>query len=137
MLSIPMNQTFPWVRQRTVITRAAGAGPYTRLSELSRSFESEVEGSGRFQFHHPHIVPLLVYYFARVEKLLMSDQACMVPLQFHLNSMVSQRSLNFHGFSGEFSKPSPPLKWAAKMKISRGLVFAHDYSPRKHIHEST
>ncbi|OWM67200.1 receptor protein kinase-like protein ZAR1 [Punica granatum] len=116
---------------KVVAGRGAGVGPTVlavrRLSEGDvvwrlKEFESEVEAIGRV--HHPNIVPLRAYYFADDEKLLVSD-------------FIRNGSLHA-ALHGEFSKTSPPLTWAARLKIAqgtaRGLAHIHDHSPRKYVH---
>ncbi|KDP37363.1 hypothetical protein JCGZ_06817 [Jatropha curcas] len=87
-----------------------------------KEFESEVEAIGRL--HHPNIVRLRAYYYANDEKLLISD-------------FIRNGSL-YTALHGGPSNTSPPLSWTARLKIAqgtaRGLMYIHEYSPRKYVH---
>ncbi|KAJ9181136.1 hypothetical protein P3X46_009299 [Hevea brasiliensis] len=87
-----------------------------------KEFESEVEAIGRV--HHPNIVRLKAYYYANDEKLLISD-------------FIRNGSL-YTALHGGPSNTLPPLSWAARLKIAqgtaRGLMYIHEYSPRKYVH---
>ncbi|KAJ9184729.1 hypothetical protein P3X46_004428 [Hevea brasiliensis] len=87
-----------------------------------KEFESEVEAIGRV--HHPNIVRLRAYYYSNDEKLIISD-------------FIRNGSL-YTALHGGPSNALPPLSWAARLKIAqgtaRGLMYIHEYSPRKYVH---
>ncbi|XP_074268997.1 receptor protein kinase-like protein ZAR1 [Silene latifolia] len=99
-----------------------------RLSEADeamwryREFEAEVEAIGKVQ--HPNIVRLRAYYYARDEKLLVSD-------------FIRNGSL-YSSLHGGPSNDVPPLSWASRLKIAqgaaRGLMHIHEQAPKKYIH---
>lgn len=98
-----------------------------RLSEgvwRFKDFESEVEAIARVR--HPNIVRLRAYYYARDEKLLISD-------------FISNGTLHtaLHGGPVNLNSWSP-LSWAARLKITqgaaRGLAHIHECGPRKYVH---
>ncbi|TKY53288.1 inactive leucine-rich repeat receptor protein kinase [Spatholobus suberectus] len=102
-----------------VAVRRLGEGAATwRLKE----FEAEVEGVARVR--HPNVVALRAYYFAREEKLLVTDFV---------------RNGNLHtALHGGPSNSFSPLSWAARLKIAqgaaRGLTYIHEFSGRKYVH---
>lgn len=89
-----------------------------------KEFENEVETIGRV--HHPNIVRLRAYYYADDEKLLITD-------------FIRNGSL-YSALHGGPSSTLPPLSWAARLQIAqgtaRGLVYIHEYSPKKYVHGS-
>ncbi|XWS43202.1 hypothetical protein CRYUN_Cryun16bG0082400 [Craigia yunnanensis] len=98
-----------------------------RLSESDATwkfkvFEAEVEAIGRV--NHPNVVRLRAYYYANDEKLLVTD-------------FIRNGSL-YAALHGGPSNNLPPLSWAARLRIvqgtARGLVYIHEYSPRKYVH---
>ncbi|CAN1278274.1 Receptor protein kinase-like protein ZAR1 [Linum perenne] len=100
------------------VRRLSGDGGAWRLKE----FESEVEAIEKVQ--HPNIVRLRAYYYADDEKLLVSD-------------FIRHGSLYtaLHGGPGNLLQP---LQWAARLRIAqgaaRGIMYIHEYSPRKNVH---
>ncbi|KAK1577562.1 hypothetical protein Q3G72_022815 [Acer saccharum] len=117
---------------KVVAGRGSGVAPTAvvavrRLSDGDASwrfkdFESEVEAIWRVQ--HPNIVRLRAFYYANDEKLLITD-------------FVRNGSL-YSALHGGPSNSLPPLLWAVRLKIAqgtaRGLVYIHEYSPRKFVH---
>ncbi|PON91649.1 Tyrosine-protein kinase [Trema orientale] len=101
-----------------------------RLSECDdatwkfKEFEYEMEAIGRV--HHPNILALRAYYYASDEKLLVTD-------------FIRNGSL-YAALHGGPSNSLPPLSWSARLKIAqgtaRGLMYIHEYSPRKYVHGS-
>ncbi|KAK9664566.1 hypothetical protein RND81_14G052100 [Saponaria officinalis] len=99
-----------------------------RLSEADdamwryREFEAEVEAIGKVQ--HPNIVRLRAYYYARDEKLLVSD-------------FIRNGSL-YSALHGGPSNDVPPLPWSSRLKIAqcaaKGLTHIHECSPKKYVH---
>ncbi|OMO57368.1 hypothetical protein CCACVL1_25803 [Corchorus capsularis] len=87
-----------------------------------KDFEAEVEAIGRV--NHPNVVRLKAYYFASDEKLLITD-------------FIRNGSLHA-ALHGGPSNNLPPLSWAARLRIvqgtARGLMYIHEYSPRKYVH---
>ncbi|CAH8362145.1 unnamed protein product [Eruca vesicaria subsp. sativa] len=87
-----------------------------------RDFENEVEAIGRV--HHPNIVKLRAYYYAEDERLLITDY-------LRNGSLYSA----LHGGS---SNTLPTLSWPERLRIAqgtaRGLMYIHEYSPRKYVH---
>ncbi|XP_073034540.1 receptor protein kinase-like protein ZAR1 [Primulina eburnea] len=87
-----------------------------------KEFEAEAEAIGRVE--HPNIVKLKAYYYASDEKLLVSE--------FIRNGSVH------NALHGGPAYASPPLFWAARLKIiretARGLMHIHECSPRKYVH---
>ncbi|KAL9237813.1 hypothetical protein vseg_012317 [Gypsophila vaccaria] len=111
----------------------SGLGPpmvvaVRRLSEAEdamwrcREFEAEVEAIGKVQ--HPNVVRLRAYYYARDEKLLVSD-------------FIRNGSL-YTALHGGPSNDVPPLPWASRLKIAqgaaKGLTHIHECSPKKYVH---
>ncbi|CAI0406748.1 unnamed protein product [Linum tenue] len=119
---------------KVVVGGRGGAGAVVAVRRLTESdsdggggwrlkeFESEVEAIGKVQ--HPNIVRLRAYYYASDEKLVVSD--------FIRNGSLYAA---LHGGPGNLQ---PPLPWAARLRIAqgtaRGLMYIHEYSPRKSIH---
>ncbi|KZV36383.1 putative inactive leucine-rich repeat receptor-like protein kinase [Dorcoceras hygrometricum] len=87
-----------------------------------KEFEAEAEAIGRVE--HPNIVKLKAYYYASDEKLLVSE-------------FIRNGSLH-NALHGGPAYTSPPLLWAARLKIiretARGLMHIHECSPRKYVH---
>ncbi|KAM6568514.1 hypothetical protein CsatB_016499 [Cannabis sativa] len=117
-----------------VVARGGGSGvaatvvAVRRLSESEdatwrfKDFESEIDAIGRV--HHPNIVPLRAYYYANDEKLLVTD-------------FIRNGSL-YTALHGGPASSLPPLSWSSRLKIAqgsaRGLMYIHEYSPRKYVH---
>ncbi|XP_010477947.1 PREDICTED: receptor protein kinase-like protein ZAR1 [Camelina sativa] len=105
----------------TVAVRRLGEGGSQRCKE----FQTEVEAIGKLR--HPNIVSLKAYYWSVEEKLLIYDY-------------ISNGSLAnaLHGNPGMVS--FKPLSWGVRLKImrgiSRGLVYLHEFSPKKYVHGS-
>lgn len=89
-----------------------------------KDFQAEMEAIGRV--HHPNIVRLRAYYYADDEKLLVTD-------------FIRNGSL-YTALHGGLSNSMPPLPWPARLKIAqgvaRGLMYIHEFSPRKYVHGS-
>ncbi|XP_022766015.1 receptor protein kinase-like protein ZAR1 [Durio zibethinus] len=87
-----------------------------------KEFEAEVEAIGRV--NHPNVVRLKAYYYANDEKLLVTD-------------FIRNGSL-YAALHGGPSNTLPPLSWATRLRIvqgtARGLMYIHEYSPRKYVH---
>ncbi|XP_022743706.1 receptor protein kinase-like protein ZAR1 [Durio zibethinus] len=87
-----------------------------------KEFEAEIEAIGRV--NHPNVVRLRAYYYATDEKLLVTDFICNGSLYAALH--------------GGPSNNLPSLSWAERLRIvqgtARGLVYIHEYSPRKYVH---
>ncbi|CAH2063764.1 unnamed protein product [Thlaspi arvense] len=87
-----------------------------------KDFENEVEAIGRV--HHPNIVRLRAYYYAEDERLLITDY-------------IRNGSL-YSALHGGPSNTLPPLSWPQRLRIAqgtaRGLMYIHEYSPRKYVH---
>ncbi|KAK8490192.1 hypothetical protein V6N13_126042 [Hibiscus sabdariffa] len=87
-----------------------------------KEFEAEVEAIGRV--NHPNVVRLRAYYYANDEKLLVTD-------------FIRNGSL-YAALHGGATENFPPLSWAARLRIiqgtARGLMYIHEYSPRKYVH---
>ncbi|KAL0848316.1 hypothetical protein Bca101_021563 [Brassica carinata] len=87
-----------------------------------RDFENEVEAIGRV--HHPNIVRLRAYYYAEDERLLITDY-------------IRNGSL-YSALHGGSSNTLPSLSWTERLRIAqgtaRGLMYIHEYSPRKYVH---
>ncbi|EOA23594.1 hypothetical protein CARUB_v10016797mg [Capsella rubella] len=87
-----------------------------------KDFENEVEAIGRVQ--HPNIVRVRAYYYAEDERLLITDY-------------IRNGSL-YSALHGGPSSTLPPLSWPERLRIAqgtaRGLMYIHEYSPRKYVH---
>ncbi|CAF2112677.1 hypothetical protein HID58_082486 [Brassica napus] len=87
-----------------------------------KDFENEVEAIGRV--HHPNIVRLRAYYYAEDERLLITDY-------------IRNGSL-YSALHGGSSNTLPSLSWPERLHIAqgtaRGLMYIHEYSPRKYVH---
>ncbi|KAL1213465.1 Receptor protein kinase-like protein ZAR1 [Cardamine amara subsp. amara] len=87
-----------------------------------KDFENEVEAISRV--HHPNIVRLRAYYFAEDERLLITDY-------------IRNGSL-YSALHGGPSNTLPSLSWPERLRIAqgtaRGLMYIHEYSPRKYVH---
>ncbi|KAG2258334.1 hypothetical protein Bca52824_077628 [Brassica carinata] len=87
-----------------------------------KDFENEVEAIGRV--HHPNIVRLRAYYYAEDERLLITDY-------------IRSGSL-YSALHGGSSNTLPSLSWTERLRIAqgtaRGLMYIHEYSPRKYVH---
>ncbi|KAL3654438.1 Zygote arrest protein 1 [Castilleja foliolosa] len=103
----------------TLAVRRLGEGGSQRFKE----FQTEVEAIGKLR--HPNIVTLKAYYWSIDEKLLIYDF-------ISNNNLVTL----IHGKPGlvDFMPPS----WSARLKImkgvAKGLVYLHEYSPKKYVH---
>ncbi|KAK8647592.1 hypothetical protein V6N13_121323 [Hibiscus sabdariffa] len=102
----------------TLAVRRLGEGGSQRFKE----FRTEVEAIGKLR--HPNIVTLGAYYWSLDEKLLIYDY---IP-----NGSLATA---LHGKAGmEFA----PLSWPVRLKIikgiARGLVYLHEFSPKKYVH---
>ncbi|TYI30113.1 hypothetical protein ES332_A05G362500v1 [Gossypium tomentosum] len=99
--------------------RRLGEGGSQRFKE----FRTDVEAIGKLR--HPNIVTLRAYYWSVDEKLLIYDY---VP-----NGSLA---LALHGKAGMVSVT--PLSWPVRLKIikgiAKGLVYLHEFSPKKHVH---
>ncbi|XP_010504724.1 PREDICTED: receptor protein kinase-like protein ZAR1 [Camelina sativa] len=87
-----------------------------------KDFENEVEAIGRVQ--HPNIVRVRAYYYAEDERLLITDY-------------IRNGSL-YSALHGGPSNTLPTLSWPERLRIAqgaaRGLMYIHEYSPRKYVH---
>ncbi|CAA7036396.1 unnamed protein product [Microthlaspi erraticum] len=105
----------------TVAVRRLGEGGSQRCKE----FQTEVEAIGKLR--HPNIVKLKAYYWSVEEKLLIYDY-------------ISNGSLAnaLHGNPAMVS--FKPLSWEVRLKImrgiARGLLYLHEFSPKKYVHGS-
>lgn len=103
----------------TLAVRRLGEGGSQRFKE----FQTEVEAIGKLR--HPNIVILRAYYWSIDEKLLIYDY---IP-----NGNLATA---IHGKAGMVS--FTPLPWSVRLKImkgiARGLVYLHEYSPKKYVH---
>ncbi|XP_010101692.2 receptor protein kinase-like protein ZAR1, partial [Morus notabilis] len=103
----------------TLAVRRLGEGGSQRFKE----FQTEVEAIGKLR--HPNIVTLRAYYWSVDEKLLIYDY---IP-NGNLSTAV-------HGKPGMVS--FTPLSWSVRLKImkgiARGLVYLHEFSPKKYVH---
>ncbi|KAA8529108.1 hypothetical protein F0562_034093 [Nyssa sinensis] len=103
----------------TYAVRRLGEGGSQRLKE----FQTEVEAIGKLR--HPNIVTLRAYYWSVDEKLLIYDY---IP-----NGNLATA---IHGKAGIVS--FTPLSWSVRFKImkgiAKGLVYLHEYSPKKYVH---
>ncbi|KAE8694785.1 bHLH130 protein [Hibiscus syriacus] len=115
------------VTGRGSVTVGASVVAVRRLSEGDaplkfKEFEAEVEAVGRV--NHPNVVRLRAYYYANDEKLLVTD-------------FIRNGSL-YAALHGGPTEHFPPLSWAARLRIiqgtARGLMYIHEYSPRKYVH---
>ncbi|XP_059655469.1 receptor protein kinase-like protein ZAR1 [Cornus florida] len=103
----------------TLAVRRLGEGGSQRFKE----FQTEVEAIGKLR--HPNIVNLRAYYWSVDEKLLIYDY---IP--------NGNLAVAIHGKAGivSFSPPS----WSIRLKImkgtAKGLVYLHEYSPKKYVH---
>uniref|UniRef100_A0A5B6ZPL7 Putative Leucine-rich repeat protein kinase family protein n=1 Tax=Davidia involucrata TaxID=16924 RepID=A0A5B6ZPL7_DAVIN len=99
--------------------RRLGEGGSQRFKE----FQTEVEAIGKLR--HPNIVTLRAYYWSVDEKLLIYDY---IP-----NGNLATA---IHGKAGMVS--FTPLSWSVRLKImkgiAKGLVYLHEYSPKKYVH---
>lgn len=103
----------------TLAVRRLGEGGSQRFKE----FQTEVEAIGKLK--HQNIVTLRAYYWSVDEKLLIYDY---IP-NGNLGTAI-------HGKPGV---PSfVPLSWPLRLKIMRGvakgLVYLHEFSPKKYVH---
>ncbi|KAI8024523.1 Receptor protein kinase-like protein ZAR1 [Camellia lanceoleosa] len=103
----------------TLAVRRLGEGGSQRFKE----FQTEVEAIGKLR--HPNIVILRAYYWSVDEKLLIYDY---IP---HGNLVTA-----IHGKAGMVS--FTPLPWPVRLNImtgiAKGLVYLHEYSPKKYVH---
>lgn len=99
--------------------RRLGEGGSQRFKE----FQTEVEAIGKLK--HPNIVTLRAYYWSVDEKLLIYDY---IP--------YGNLTAAIHGKPGMVS--FTPLSWSMRLKITKGiakgLVYLHEYSPKKYVH---
>ncbi|KAM6561970.1 hypothetical protein CsatB_021968 [Cannabis sativa] len=104
---------------QTLAVRRLGEGGSQRFKE----FQTEVEAIGKLR--HPNVVTLKAYYWSVDEKLLIYDY-------------ISNGNLStaLHGRTG--SDSFTPLSWSIRLKImkgiARGLVYLHEFSPKKYVH---
>ncbi|CAO2817117.1 unnamed protein product [Amaranthus hypochondriacus] len=103
----------------TLAVRRLGEGGLQRFKE----FQTEVEAIGKLR--HPNIVTLRAYYWSIDEKLLIYDY---VP-----NGSLA---IALHGKPG--MDTFTPLSWSIRLQITkgiaRGLMYLHEYSPKKYVH---
>ncbi|KAK6931540.1 Leucine-rich repeat [Dillenia turbinata] len=103
----------------TLAVRRLGEGGSQRFKE----FQTEVEAIGKLR--HPNIVTLRAYYWSVDEKLLIYDY---IP-----NGNLATA---IHGGGGTVA--FTPLSWSVRLKImkgiAKGLVYLHEYSPKKYVH---
>ncbi|OAY47254.1 receptor protein kinase-like protein ZAR1 [Manihot esculenta] len=103
----------------TLAVRRLGEGGSQRFKE----FKTEVEAIGKLR--HPNIVTLRAYYWSVDEKLLIYDY---IP-----NGSLAT---GLHGKPGMVS--FTPLSWSIRLKIikgiANGLVYLHEFSPKKYVH---
>lgn len=99
--------------------RRLGEGGSQRLKE----FQTEVQAIGKLR--HPNIVTLRAYYWSVDEKLLVYEYVPNGNLSFAL-----------HGKPGMTSFTA--LSWPQRLKImkgiGKGLVYLHEFSPKKYVH---
>uniref|UniRef100_A0A1J3H4B5 Putative inactive leucine-rich repeat receptor-like protein kinase n=1 Tax=Noccaea caerulescens TaxID=107243 RepID=A0A1J3H4B5_NOCCA len=105
----------------TVAVRRLGEGGSQRCKE----FQTEVEAIGKLR--HPNVVKLKAYYWSVEEKLLIYDY---IPNGSLANAL--------HGNPAMVS--FKPLSWEVRLKImrgiARGLLYLHEFSPKKYVHGS-
>ncbi|CAN8291385.1 unnamed protein product [Cochlearia groenlandica] len=105
----------------TVAVRRLGEGGSQRCKE----FLTEVEAIGKLR--HPNIVSLKAYYWSVEEKLLIYE--------YIANGSLANA---LHGNPGMVS--FKPLSWEVRLKITRGiargLLYLHEFSPKKYVHGS-
>ncbi|KAJ7943104.1 Receptor protein kinase-like protein [Quillaja saponaria] len=103
----------------TLAVRRLGEGGSQRFKE----FQTEVEAVGKLR--HPNIVTLRAYYWSVDEKLLIYEY---IP-----NGSLAAA---IHGKPGVVSFTQ--LSWSVRLKImkgiARGLVYLHEFSPKKYVH---
>ncbi|KAL6957972.1 Zygote arrest protein 1 [Sarracenia purpurea var. burkii] len=99
--------------------RRLGEGGSQRIKE----FQTEAELIGKLR--HPNILTLRAYYWSVEEKLLIYD--------YLPNGNLA---VAIHGKAGVVS--DIPLSWSVRLKImmgiAKGLVYLHEYSPKKYVH---
>ncbi|MBA0624762.1 hypothetical protein Godav_010054, partial [Gossypium davidsonii] len=128
--------------------RRLGEGGFQRFKE----FRTEVEAIGKLR--HPNIVTLRAYYWSVDEKLLVYDYVPNGSLAIALHGMLTlyyltRSSITFWQFvlnvtfflsvSGKAGMVSfTPLSWPVRLKIikgiAKGLVYLHEFSPKKYVH---
>ncbi|KAF9596008.1 hypothetical protein IFM89_006935 [Coptis chinensis] len=95
----------------------------SRSGIVYKEFELEMETIASVD--HPNIVRLRAYYYASDEKLVVSD-------------FITNGSL-YTALHGGPSNSLPPLSWAVRLRIAqgtaRGLLYIHECSPRKYVHD--
>ncbi|KFK44531.1 hypothetical protein AALP_AA1G268700 [Arabis alpina] len=105
----------------TVAVRRLGEGGSQRCKE----FQTEVGAIGKLR--HSNIVNLKAYYWSIEEKLLIYDYIPNGSLANALHGNPSMVSFQ-------------PLSWEVRLKImrgiARGLVYLHEFSPKKYVHGS-
>ncbi|GAV69155.1 Pkinase domain-containing protein/LRR_1 domain-containing protein/LRR_8 domain-containing protein, partial [Cephalotus follicularis] len=103
----------------TLAVRRLGEGGSQRFKE----FQTEVEAIGKLR--HPNVVTLRAYYWSVDEKLLIYDY---IP-----NGSLATA---LHGKPGLVS--FTPISWSVRLKImkgiAKGLVYLHEFSPKKYVH---
>ncbi|KAK7274236.1 hypothetical protein RIF29_15317 [Crotalaria pallida] len=103
----------------TLAVRRLGEGGSQRFKE----FQTEIEAIGKLR--HPNVVTLRAYYWSVDEKLLIYDY---IP-----NGSLASA---IHVKAGLVT--FTPLSWSDRMKImkgiARGLVYLHEFSPKKYVH---
>lgn len=103
----------------TLAVRRLGEGGSQRF----REFQTEVEAIGKLR--HPNIVTLKAYYWSVDEKLLVYD--------YESNGSLATA---LHGKPGMLT--FTPLSWSVRLQITRGiargLVYLHEFSPKKYVH---
>ncbi|KAF5751895.1 inactive leucine-rich repeat receptor-like protein kinase [Tripterygium wilfordii] len=103
----------------TLAVRRLGEGGSQRFKE----FQTEVEAIGKLR--HPNLATLRAYYWSAEEKLLIYDY---IP-----NGSLADA---LHGKPGMVS--FTPLSWSLRFNIIKGivkgLVYLHEFSPKKYVH---
>ncbi|KAL8531744.1 hypothetical protein ACS0TY_008373 [Phlomoides rotata] len=103
----------------TLAVRRLGEGGSQRFKE----FQTEVEAIGKLR--HPNVATLRAYYWSVDEKLLIYE---FIP-NGNLHTAI-------HGKPGQAM--FVPLSWPTRLKImkglAKGLVYLHEYSPKKYVH---